>query len=331
MTPTDAVGDGMAWQSLGIYQTMSGDLNVTLGDAANGYVIANAVCLAAVPATVSPPTVVDTGDAAYAESPNSGWQSYADPSAYNGDFRYHAAGTGQNTATWTFADVDPTAQYQVYATWTAAGDRADNAPYTISDSGTTLATVDMNQQFAPTDATIGGQGWESLGTFAAPSGTLNVSLSDNADGIVVADAIMIVPVPPPTTAPSLVRQLRRRVLGNGQRLARLFRFDLRQRRLPLLPGRHGPEHLAMDLRQRQPRHGIPDLRHMDRSRRQGRRRSLYCLRCHDSAGHRGHEPAVRAHRCHHRWPRLGEPRHVRRLKRHAQRQPQRQCRWDRRR
>ena len=100
MTPTDAVGDGMAWQSLGVYQTTSGDLNVTLGDAANGYVIANAVCLAQVPATVSPPTVVDTGDAAYAESPNSGWQSYADPSAYNGDFRYHAAGTGQNTATW---------------------------------------------------------------------------------------------------------------------------------------------------------------------------------------------------------------------------------------
>ena len=120
MVPTDAMGSGMAWQSIGVFQAGSGDLNVTLGDAANGYVVANAVCLAAVPAATTAPNVVCTGDAAYSESPNSNWQSYADPSAYNGDFRYCTPGTGANTATWTFADVDPTAQYQVYATWTAA-------------------------------------------------------------------------------------------------------------------------------------------------------------------------------------------------------------------
>ena len=105
MVPTDATGDGMAWQNLGVYPAGSGDLNVTLGDAANGFVIANAVCLAAVPATTAAPSVVCTGDAAYSESPNSNWQSYADASAYNGDFRYCAPGTGANTATWTFADV----------------------------------------------------------------------------------------------------------------------------------------------------------------------------------------------------------------------------------
>ena len=132
MDPTDATGDGMSWQNLGVYQAGSGDLNVTLGDAANGYVIANAVCLAQVPATISPPSVVCTGDPAYAESPNSSWQSYADPSAYNGDFRYCQAGTGQNTAQWSFADLDPTAQYQVYATWTASYDLRNRCSFIAS-------------------------------------------------------------------------------------------------------------------------------------------------------------------------------------------------------
>ena len=70
MIPTDATGNGMAWQSIGVYQAGSGDLNVTLGDAANGYVIANAVCLAAVPATTAAPSVVCTGDPTYSESPD---------------------------------------------------------------------------------------------------------------------------------------------------------------------------------------------------------------------------------------------------------------------
>ncbi len=95
MVPTDATGDGMAWQNLGVYPAGSGDLNVTLGDAANGFVIANAVCLAAVPATTAAPSVVCTGDAAYSESPNSNWQSYADASAYNGDFRYCTPARGR--------------------------------------------------------------------------------------------------------------------------------------------------------------------------------------------------------------------------------------------
>ena len=116
-------------------------------------------------------------------------------------FRYCTAGTGENTATWTFANVSPTAQYQIYATWSAAGNRATNAPYTISDGGNLLATIDMNQQFAPGDATIDGQNWASLGVFTAASGTLVIGLSDNADGIVDADAIRIQQIEQVSPAP----------------------------------------------------------------------------------------------------------------------------------
>ncbi len=130
---------------------------------------------------------MDNGDGAFAEA-GSGWQGYSDPSAYEGDFRYCPAGTGTNTAQWSFANL-PNGQYQVFTTWSPAANRADNAPYTISDGATALATVPMNQQNAPSDATADGQGWASLGTFTVQSGRLTVSLSDNADGLVVADAV----------------------------------------------------------------------------------------------------------------------------------------------
>ena len=201
--PTDATIGGQGWESLGIYTATSGTLNVSLSDNADGTVVADAIMIVPVQPPTTAPSVVDNSDAAFSET-GSGWQGYSDSTSVNGGFRYCPAGTGQNTATWIFADVKPTAQYQVYATWTAAGDRADNAPYRISDGTTPLATVDMNQQFAPTDATIDGRGWESLGVYTATSGTLNVSLSDNADGIVVADGIRIVPVQPVSTAPSIV-------------------------------------------------------------------------------------------------------------------------------
>ena len=201
--PTDATIDGQGWESLGIYTATSGTLNVSLSDNADGTVVADAIMIVPVQPPTMAPSVVDNSDAAFSET-GSGWQGYSDSTSVNGGFRYCPAGTGQNTATWIFADVEPTAQYQVYATWTAAGDRADNARYTVSDATTPLATVDMNQQFAPTDATIDGRGWESLGVYTATSGTLNVSLSDNADGIVVADGIRIVPVQTPSTPPSIV-------------------------------------------------------------------------------------------------------------------------------
>ena len=213
------------------------------------------------PATTAP-SIVDNSDAAFSET-GSGWQGYSDPSAYGGDERYCQAGTGQNTAQWTFANLDPTAQYQVYATWTASYNRATDAPYSISDSGNLLATVDMNQQFAPTDATIDGQGWQSLGVYTASSGTLTVGLSDNANGVVVANAIRIVQVEPATTAPSVVEYGRRRFLRDGQRLAGLQRPVGLRRRRARLPGGHRPEHGPMDLRQRRSDRPIPGVCHMD--------------------------------------------------------------------
>jgi len=52
----------------------------------------------------------DNQDAAYSET-GSNWQGWSESGAYQGDFRYHAAGTGANAASWTFAAL-PYGQYQ---------------------------------------------------------------------------------------------------------------------------------------------------------------------------------------------------------------------------
>ncbi|MCU7860803.1 MAG: hypothetical protein KZQ86_13455, partial [Candidatus Thiodiazotropha sp. (ex Lucinoma kastoroae)] len=91
-----------------------------------------------------------------------------------------------NTANWAF-DISETGQYQVYAKWTANPNRASNASYVITDDVTdTNMTVDQR-----TDGSI----WNLLGTFNfSQGGHYQVSLSNQADGYVIADAIKVVSV-----------------------------------------------------------------------------------------------------------------------------------------
>ena len=132
--PADATIDGQNWASLGVFTASSGTLVVGLSDDAAGIVDADAISIVQVQSVSPTPSVIDTADAAYSET-GSGWQGYSDTSDYGGSFRYCAAGTGQNTATWSFAGVSPTTQYQIYATWSAAGNRASDAAYTVSNGG----------------------------------------------------------------------------------------------------------------------------------------------------------------------------------------------------
>jgi hypothetical protein len=179
--PLDTTVDGTPWQSLGTYTVQSNTLSVSLSADANNYVIADAVRLVEVAPVTNPPAMVDDGDAAFSQT-GEDWYHWAHTDAQDGDIRYHAAGTGQNTTTWTFEALDPAKQYQVFATWSAQSNRATNSPFTVQDGTTALATVQLNQQFAPDDAVIGDQPWESLGVYQAASGTLNIKLTDDANG-----------------------------------------------------------------------------------------------------------------------------------------------------
>jgi uncharacterized repeat protein (TIGR01451 family) len=133
--------------------------------------------------------IIDDGDAGYTQS--GGWTNVTNLLAYQLDYSYHAAGSGSGSATWTFGSL-PSGAYQVFTKWIPFSNRATNAPYTILDGATPLATVQVNQRLMPVGDQSNAVVWQSLGTFVTTTGILAVRLGDNANGYVVADAVRIV-------------------------------------------------------------------------------------------------------------------------------------------
>ncbi len=88
-------------------------------------------------------------------------------------------------ATWQFT-IPSAGNYEVFARWTSKNNHASNAPYTINHHGVaTLVTVDQKVN--------GGQD-NSLGTFFFDAGVTTITLSDDANGFVIADAVHVSPV-----------------------------------------------------------------------------------------------------------------------------------------
>jgi hypothetical protein len=154
----------------------------------------NNIAMAPQPVVVSGPVLVDDGQLGYAET-GTGWASWA--TGYNGNLRYHAAGTGADTASWTVTGLAP-GYYTIQATWNGSGNHATNAPYAIYDGTTLVASFVVNQQSGPSGTTsLGGVTFQNLISLQITSGTVQVVLSDNANGFVVADAVRVVPIPAP--------------------------------------------------------------------------------------------------------------------------------------
>ncbi|MBK8065228.1 MAG: hypothetical protein IPK29_15170 [Betaproteobacteria bacterium] len=89
-----------------------------------------------------------------------------------------------NTASWTVS-LGQAKTYRVYARWTQHPNRATDAKYTVSHAGGSQ-TVVVNQE-------VGGGQWNLLGTYAFGAGAATVTLTDEADGYVIADAVRWVP------------------------------------------------------------------------------------------------------------------------------------------
>ena len=127
--------------------------------------------------------VIDDGSAA--TSTIGTWPASTYVSGYEGShYSSHAAGVGDNTFTWHLSGVTP-GDYQLYAKWTSHSNRASNAGYDVQHTGgVTTVTLDQRSQ--------GGK-WVLLGTFTLDANS-EVTLSDAADGYVIADAIQAVAV-----------------------------------------------------------------------------------------------------------------------------------------
>jgi hypothetical protein len=194
-TPNDFTDAGTGWEDLGgPYDITGNTLVVALSDAANGYVIADAVRIE--PVVASPTQIIDNGAAGYSSV---GSWLYSSGQGHGGDVHYSALGSGNDVARWTFS-VTP-GRYRVSASWFAHANRASDAPYTIFNGSNLLGTVRINQKVAPNDFTDAGSSWEDLGgPYDITGDTLAVELSDAANGYVIADAVRIDAqgTPPPT-------------------------------------------------------------------------------------------------------------------------------------
>jgi RHS repeat-associated protein len=115
------------------------------------------------------------------------WPTATSGSGYQGiDYRTHAAGTGSATFTWKL-HVPQSGTYEAFARYPSGG-TATNAPFKVEHSaGSTTKAVNQTQQAGT---------WVSLGSFSFTEGDggtgRQVTLSDNAGGTVVADAVKLV-------------------------------------------------------------------------------------------------------------------------------------------
>lgn len=114
------------------------------------------------------------------------WPISANSTPYGTNSQTNSSGIGLDRATWR-PTLPLSGIYEVSAWWVEAGNRANNAPYSIVHrNGTTV--VAKNQ-------TLPGSSWQSLGSFEFLSGNGHtVFLRDNAQSgtVVSADAIRLV-------------------------------------------------------------------------------------------------------------------------------------------
>jgi RHS repeat-associated protein len=100
------------------------------------------------------------------------------------NYATHPAGSGSDTFTWDL-NIPQDGTYEVFVRYPTVSGAASDAEYTVAhDTGSTAATVDQ---------TTSAGDWVSLGSFTFNEGnTHTVTLSDDASGTVVADAVKLV-------------------------------------------------------------------------------------------------------------------------------------------
>lgn len=145
------------------------------------------------PADPAPDVVVDNQSTQGFQVVSGTWSAATGVAGfYGGNYLSHAAGTGSSVVRWQPA-VPGDGRYEVRVSYTAFANRASNAPYTVTHrDGVDTVTVDQRVLGAPD---VHGGEWASLGVFSLAAGlATTITLSDAADGFVIADAVKLVRV-----------------------------------------------------------------------------------------------------------------------------------------
>ena len=113
------------------------------------------------------------------------WQAaQSDVNFYSDDFYYIESGTGNNKIAYETETIE-SGIYDVYAWWTSHADNASNTKFLIAANGDEWVSEKSQK-------TSGGQ-WNLLSTIQLnDSSNITVTINDDANGTVIADAIRII-------------------------------------------------------------------------------------------------------------------------------------------
>ncbi len=134
------------------------------------------------------PIVIDNGDPGFSTSGE--WLRWTGQ-GFDSDVHESLPGAGQDIATWEFTGLSP-GRYNVAATWSTNSNRASDAPFSVVDRETTVASTRVDQKQAPGGFEADGALWEMIAANVTVLGdTISVMLNDDADGRLNADAVRI--------------------------------------------------------------------------------------------------------------------------------------------
>lgn len=148
-------------------------------------------------------SAADAGDDLVVDDESSGFVVYGgnvvsstSTSGYLGEhYSVLPAGSGESVVSWNLDNLGAGNPHRLSAMWTSHPNRATNAEYRVE-------YLDENGQLTergfPVDQTSGGGQWQELGVFTPHSAQVSVSLSNDADGYVIADGLKLEPQPEDT-------------------------------------------------------------------------------------------------------------------------------------
>lgn len=203
---TDSAGVNHGWYPMGEYESESGTIRVVISAAAGAadgiagkehLVIADAVRIecsrpfeyAEEICSGEAPPPADEAQA----SLTAGWQTVNNQDAYGSTQARVASGSGDETATFRFDGVVP-GKYRFWTTFIPGAGQATNAPFTVFDGNNEQppVLVDQSQSYRGVDLDGDGRQWHLLGEYDIPHvNNVRVTVSNDADGTVIADAVRI--------------------------------------------------------------------------------------------------------------------------------------------
>jgi hypothetical protein len=178
------IADAVRIERIGDVAPLVGDIEVAdgLGDASAGSGMTVPGVVGELPAV----QVMNDGDSGFNTV---GIWGVGTHSGFQGEHHYSAAGSG-SSASWTF-NVTP-GEYRVSASWQGGENRSTQSSFTIADDENLISAVHINQRQDPNDYSSAGLRWKDLGSSVTVTGsTIVVTLADSPDGYVVADAVRI--------------------------------------------------------------------------------------------------------------------------------------------